>query len=306
MDRRLDSGSAHGSAATLIVGLIQSGWPGEQISRGKRENFRPTVRYSDVRLDEAKRWILSHVDDPALGVDGLAKALHISRRALYLLFSAHGLTPAAVIRDLRLASCKEALEDPCSGRHITAIAIDHGFHHLATFGRLFKARYGMCPNAYRKQMIEARGDGTSIPTASSLPSATVYSTGHANMDLSEDQDSSEPASLDPLPRGRLIEPLTLRELQILGLVCDGYSNQEISSLVHIRLQTVKYHVMNIFGKLGVRRRTQVVAVAVHLRLVNPRWLHMDFWNGSERLIAKERTQAVPRLADNRTRNVQLA
>ena len=38
------------------------------------------------------------------------------------------------------------------------------------------------------------------------------------------------------------------------------------------MPTVKYHLLNIFGKLGVRRRTQAVAVAVHLRLVRPGWL----------------------------------
>lgn len=70
----------------------------------------------------------------------------------------------------------------------------------------------------------------------------------------------------------LIEPLTRREIEILGLVCEGHSNQEISRRTGIRLQTVKYHLVHIFGKLGVRRRTQAVAVAVHLRLAQPAWL----------------------------------
>lgn len=73
-------------------------------------------------------------------------------------------------------------------------------------------------------------------------------------------------------RGRLIEPLTRRELQVLGLICEGHSNQEISEQVGIIPATVKYHVHNIFAKLGVRRRTQAVAVGVYLRLVQPAWL----------------------------------
>jgi len=71
---------------------------------------------------------------------------------------------------------------------------------------------------------------------------------------------------------RLIEKLTPRELEILGLVCDGHSNEEISMMFDISLSTVKYHVNNIFGKLCVSRRTQAVAVAVHLQLVKPSWL----------------------------------
>jgi DNA-binding CsgD family transcriptional regulator len=72
---------------------------------------------------------------------------------------------------------------------------------------------------------------------------------------------------------RLREPLTARELQVLALVCDGYSNCEISQHIGVTPTTVKFHLLNIFGKLGVCRRTQAVAVAVHLRLAQPTWLH---------------------------------
>lgn len=93
------------------------------------------------------------------------------------------------------------------------------------------------------------------------------------MNSERDVELETGPALPILPaRERLIEPLTRRELQILGLVCDGYSNQEISDRTDISVPTVKYHLLNIFGKLGVRRRTQAVAVAVHLRLVRPGWL----------------------------------
>lgn len=71
---------------------------------------------------------------------------------------------------------------------------------------------------------------------------------------------------------RLREPLTPREREVLGLVCDGYSNFEIARRTGTCVPTVKYHVVNIFGKLGVRRRTQAVAVAVYLGLARPQWL----------------------------------
>lgn len=88
------------------------------------------------------------------------------------------------------------------------------------------------------------------------------------------------------PRQDLIEQLTPRELEILGLVCDGHSNDEISILLDIRLPTVKYHVNNVFGKLSVRRRTQAVAVAVYLQLVKPSWLYTDAWRSREHLLVK--------------------
>lgn len=85
----------------------------------------------------------------------------------------------------------------------------------------------------------------------------------------------ESSRSDIEPRQQLIEKLTPRELEILALVCDGHSNEEISTLLKIRLATVKYHVTNCFGKIGVCRRTQAVAVAIHLQLVKPSWLFRE-------------------------------
>ncbi len=65
----------------------------------------------------------------------------------------------------------------------------------------------------------------------------------------------------------LIEPLSDRELEILQLVADGLSNREISELLYLALSTVKGHNRNIYGKLGVSRRTEAVALARELNLL---------------------------------------
>ena len=69
-----------------------------------------------------------------------------------------------------------------------------------------------------------------------------------------------------------VEQLTMRELQILTHMCDGLSNEEISRALHVSLDTVKFHLKNAYGKLGVMRRTQAVATAVYLDLVRPTWI----------------------------------
>ncbi len=56
----------------------------------------------------------------------------------------------------------------------------------------------------------------------------------------------------------LIEPLSERELDVLRLICVGKSNQEIADDLFIALDTVKRHINNIYGKLGVRRRSQAI------------------------------------------------
>lgn len=66
---------------------------------------------------------------------------------------------------------------------------------------------------------------------------------------------------------QLIEPLSERELEVLQLIADGLSNQEIADRLIIAEGTVKKHIHNIFGKLDVRRRTQVVLRARELGLL---------------------------------------
>lgn len=61
--------------------------------------------------------------------------------------------------------------------------------------------------------------------------------------------------------------LSKRELEILGLMAKGYSNEEIASAIFVSLSTVKTHNQNIFMKLDVKRRTQAVEKAKRLNLI---------------------------------------
>jgi LuxR family maltose regulon positive regulatory protein len=70
-----------------------------------------------------------------------------------------------------------------------------------------------------------------------------------------------------LPELALIEPLSQREMEILSLVVAGNSNQEIADELVIAIGTVKKHVSNIYGKLGVQSRTQCVLRAQELNLL---------------------------------------
>ncbi len=65
----------------------------------------------------------------------------------------------------------------------------------------------------------------------------------------------------------LIEPLSERELEVLRHVAAGYSNQEIAQELVLAESTVKKHIHNIYGKLGVKSRTQAIAQARELGLL---------------------------------------
>ena len=61
--------------------------------------------------------------------------------------------------------------------------------------------------------------------------------------------------------------LSTRELEILGLMAEGNSNQEIANRIFVSLSTVKTHNQNLFEKLDVKRRTQAIEKAKRLHLI---------------------------------------
>ncbi len=88
-------------------------------------------------------------------------------------------------------------------------------------------------------------------------------------------DQREPASpikpatapaviVPPSSRGDgLEEPLSERELEVLRLLADGLTNQEIADRLVVTVGTVKTHVHHIYGKLNVRSRPEAAARARH-------------------------------------------
>jgi len=72
----------------------------------------------------------------------------------------------------------------------------------------------------------------------------------------------------PVPQSSpLMEPLTEREREVLQLLLEGASNRAIASHLVLSVNTVKKHVYNICGKLGVQSRMQAIAKARVFRLL---------------------------------------
>jgi NarL family two-component system response regulator LiaR len=72
-------------------------------------------------------------------------------------------------------------------------------------------------------------------------------------------DPTRPAQ----PRGRTRHHgvLSAREQEVLRLVAEGRSNQEIAARLYITERTVRYHLSSVFNKLGADNRTQAVTLA---------------------------------------------
>lgn len=63
--------------------------------------------------------------------------------------------------------------------------------------------------------------------------------------------------------------LSPREYEVLVLIAQGHSYQEIADQLHVSLSTIKTHASNIFSKMDVQRRTQAVMLAQQKGLLTP-------------------------------------
>ena len=82
--------------------------------------------------------------------------------------------------------------------------------------------------------------------------------------------------LKPISIGQLIDQvelkkssqLTEREFEVLSLLASGARNKEIAEDLNLSVRTVRFHIENIYGKLGVQSRTQAVRAATDEGLLN--------------------------------------
>jgi LuxR family maltose regulon positive regulatory protein len=65
----------------------------------------------------------------------------------------------------------------------------------------------------------------------------------------------------------LAEPLSAREFEVLRLLAVGQSNPEIARTLYVEVTTVKTHIRNLYGKLGVHNRVEAVQRARELTLL---------------------------------------
>jgi AraC-like DNA-binding protein len=116
------------------------------LDPGRGELTRHSRR--DLR-ERVLQYVDEHLGDPALSPATIAAAHAVSVRTLYSALDGLGTTPAAHIRNQRLARCRAELEGTSGS--VGDIAFRWGFRNPAHFSRLFRARYAMPPSQVRRQ-----------------------------------------------------------------------------------------------------------------------------------------------------------
>ena len=168
------------------------------------------------------------------------------------------LRPDVVLMDVRMPRIDgiqatrlllERVTDPPRVLVVTTFENDEYVYEALSAGAsgflLKRARPAQIADAVR---VVARGDSLLFPAAVRRLAATYQR---------------------PSPTGLPGARLTGREAEVLALMADGLSNAEIAGRLVLGVETVKSHVGNVLGKLGVRDRTQAVVVAYRSGFMAP-------------------------------------
>ena len=225
-------------------------------------------------LAGAARWVkdrgLRADDDPDYPHEAghlvLARVLLAQDRPGQALALLDRLHTAAVTHD-RAGSIIEistlrALALAVSGEETAAVNALAGALTLACpegYVRVF-ADEGPPMPALLSRLIAAQRTGhaaASVPLGCLARLQRAFDSGHATPDPGRDTAA--------MPG--LVEPLTSRELEVLGMLAAGRSNQAIAGQLVVTLDTVKKHVSHLLGKLGAANRTEAVSRARELGLI---------------------------------------
>lgn len=116
--------------------------------------------------------------------------------------------------------------------------------------------------------MEAGASGYLLKTSSASDIAKAIRRTYSGEEIIEEEVSQKLLEKDQtMDYRKLHEDLTKREIEVLSLITEGLSNQEIADRLFITLKTVKTHVSNILSKLEVSDRTQATIYAFKHNLV---------------------------------------
>lgn len=138
------SPSQHSLFSSMLIDAIANVVPDLPIPTATERQSKPSS-FERVR-QQATNFISRNISDPSLGVSRVAAHCVVSERYLHAAFAASSVRLGALIREMRLQSCRKALKAPeMGGKSITEIALLWGYEDPAHFSRAYKAMFGKSP-----------------------------------------------------------------------------------------------------------------------------------------------------------------
>jgi LuxR family maltose regulon positive regulatory protein len=230
------------------------------------EAYRARLWIAGDDLSRASRWAAAR--EPG-DLPGLPSRPEPEQVVLARLLLARGRAERAVsmcARLLRTAEAQGRVGSAIELLVLLAAAQEAAHDRSAALISLDRAVSLAEPEGYVRTFLD---EGASIAHLLRLSVAAGNESDHARRLLSAFPEPPPPAARggpEPAQQG-LVEPLSDRELEVLRAIARGSSNREIAERLYITVGTVKWHANNIYGKLGVRRRTEAAARARELGLL---------------------------------------
>ncbi len=161
--RRLDGSSGIGRLlSTMITTVTQYGEEFDAFDRDvvmesaqsllirslRNSSDISTTVFNDRTVAILRKWAQDNLEDPDITPVEMAQACGLSRRQLYRVFAAYGLTPSAWLWQVRLEAAHALLRER-SDLRVTEVAFAVGFNDASHFSRLFKNQFGISPRQLR-------------------------------------------------------------------------------------------------------------------------------------------------------------
>jgi DNA-binding NarL/FixJ family response regulator len=218
------------------------------------------------------------VDDQAIVREGMRSMLSLepdmtivgeAETGLEALSKASALRPDIILLDVRMPSMDGLtalgrLKELMPRASVIMVTLYDDPDYLERAVILGAAGY-ILKDTSRDELVRAvriTADGGAIIDPAMLPQLLRRLHDGRPSQAPEPDDAGEPSQASQAQT-----PLTERELEVLRLVADGHTNQQIGELLFISATTVKTHIQNILQKLDVSDRTQAAVHAVREGLI---------------------------------------
>ncbi len=255
----------------------------EEAERVYDGNFSPNVRpvatrkvrvwLAQGRLGEALDWARRQGLSAENELSYLREFDHITLARMLLACHQHDRADVSIAEIMKLLErlLKDAEEGGRKGSAIEILILQALAHHAqddlpAALSSLQRALVLAEPEGYVRIFLDEgenmRGLLCEVSAHKIMPDYTDKLLAAFEAEQRESKDKPDKAPAQPL-----IEPLSQRELDVLRLIAEGLSNQEICKRLFLALDTVKGHNRRIFNKLQVQRRTEAIARARELGLI---------------------------------------
>lgn len=202
------------------------------------------LNYEDINLTKARVYILRNELEVAAEMAKLIVAQTREKNHTFHLVQALILLGLALLKLGKQERAQACIDESLSiASRESLIAVYAG--ELPEIQKLLSlADTSAIADSYLQKLSQALGLQQASQTSSKLPGARAF---ESNL--------------------QLLEPLSQRELEVLGLIDQGLANKEIAFKLSLAPATVKAHIRNLYGKIGAKSRTEALSKARQLKLL---------------------------------------